>query len=471
MTEMFEAGFWDFVPPQRPTLRRDPLPETYTFRLRIDLKHARPPIWRRIEIRSDVNLLTLHNVIQAAFGWFNYHLYRFSLGAGPFDWSSELFLCDYDAEEGDEEGTHVSAVRLDETLQEPGDVLQYLYDYGDSWLLAIKLESARPAEPDDPTARCVGGRRAAPPEDCGGYVDEAMLASVLPDPALFELDVTNEAIEAWLATPAGFAPASLLSDGDREEQSLLLRFPQFKEILDSYYYPDPARGEILDRLRTLKASEESEDSSRARDEAELRDVFGAVLYTLAGVGDRIKLTGAGYMPPKFAFDLAGELGLKGYELSRGGESKMPAVAHFREALQKAGLLRKVKGDLLPTRAGKDGREEPLWLWNHLADRMLPNPQPDRTFSHDASLLALLVAATSDGELDLALVARLLTESGWRFGSETVARHHIAFDRDVWQVVLLWYMGAAENRGWFPSSIDHAACDLARAALIGMRPAG
>ena len=29
---------------------------------------------------------------------------------------------------------------LDETIQDPGDVLRYLYDYGDQWELRIRLE-------------------------------------------------------------------------------------------------------------------------------------------------------------------------------------------------------------------------------------------------------------------------------------------------------------------------------------------
>ena len=110
----------------RPKLRRKPLPEPCIYTLRIDLLNAKPPIWRRIEVRSDVSLQTLHIIIQAAFDWFDYHLYQFALGE-PFDYRSELFLCDYDAEEDPEEGLSVRQVRLDETLQEPRDL--YLHTY------------------------------------------------------------------------------------------------------------------------------------------------------------------------------------------------------------------------------------------------------------------------------------------------------------------------------------------------------
>ena len=83
---------------------------------------------------------------------------------------------------------------LDETLSEPGDVLQYCYDYGDSWDLIIALESVLPLGESAPVAVCIDGRRAAPPEDCGGLREAADLAEVLGDPTHFDLDEINEAL-------------------------------------------------------------------------------------------------------------------------------------------------------------------------------------------------------------------------------------------------------------------------------------
>ena len=82
-----------------------------------------------------------------------------------------MFLCPWDDEEGDSEdegGIPASTVRLDEVVQVPGEKLSYVYDYGDNWELALRLEHILSAAPGTPSAVAVEGRRAPPPEDCGG---------------------------------------------------------------------------------------------------------------------------------------------------------------------------------------------------------------------------------------------------------------------------------------------------------------
>ncbi|MGO1926781.1 MAG: IS1096 element passenger TnpR family protein, partial [Brachybacterium tyrofermentans] len=90
--------------PKRPDLRRPPLEEPALLTLRVDLEHAVPPIWRRLELRSDLTLEEVHGMLQTAFGWFDAHLWRFAAGGHPFDLDSQLFLCPFDVEEGEDEG-------------------------------------------------------------------------------------------------------------------------------------------------------------------------------------------------------------------------------------------------------------------------------------------------------------------------------------------------------------------------------
>jgi Plasmid pRiA4b ORF-3-like protein len=47
-------------------------------------------------------------------------------------------------------------------------VIEYLYDFGDSWEHRITVTKVRPGEPWLGYPRYVGGEYNAPPEDCGG---------------------------------------------------------------------------------------------------------------------------------------------------------------------------------------------------------------------------------------------------------------------------------------------------------------
>ena len=44
----------------------------------------------------------------------------------------------------------------------------YVYDFGDNWEHKIQLEKILPREKDIKYPICIKGKRACPPEDCGG---------------------------------------------------------------------------------------------------------------------------------------------------------------------------------------------------------------------------------------------------------------------------------------------------------------
>lgn len=48
--------------------------------VRIELKDTDPPIWRQVEAPTSITLKVLHDIIQATIGWFDYHLWEFTIG-------------------------------------------------------------------------------------------------------------------------------------------------------------------------------------------------------------------------------------------------------------------------------------------------------------------------------------------------------------------------------------------------------
>ena len=47
--------------------------------VRIELRDTDPVIWRQVEVPTSLTLKVLHRVIQAAMGWFDYHLWEFTI--------------------------------------------------------------------------------------------------------------------------------------------------------------------------------------------------------------------------------------------------------------------------------------------------------------------------------------------------------------------------------------------------------
>ncbi len=155
-------------PPKLRAVRRT-RPEVY--RLKITLRGSKPPIWRRVEVASTMTLHELHTTIQAAFGWLGGHLWVFGTDEGEYG-------------EVDPELGHADATRrkLSAVASQPGDRLLYTYDFGDDWEHTILVEDVMDAEPGVAYPRCTAGRRAAPPDDCGGIWGYQDLLETLADP-------------------------------------------------------------------------------------------------------------------------------------------------------------------------------------------------------------------------------------------------------------------------------------------------
>ncbi len=73
-------------------------------------------------------------------------------------------------------------VPLSCVLQEPKDKIIYEYDFGDSWEHELLLEKVLAPDPAIRYPICVTGKRACPPEDCGGIWGYAELLEALASP-------------------------------------------------------------------------------------------------------------------------------------------------------------------------------------------------------------------------------------------------------------------------------------------------
>lgn len=142
--------------------------------VRVSIRGIRPAIWRQLLIPDRLTLAQLHRVLQLVFGWQDYHLYEFELGARRFEAP--------DREAGGEDAT---ATTLRALALSTGAELLYRYDFGDDWEHEILVEEMRlrpTAAGEEAWPVLLGGARAGPPEDCGGAHGYARLVATLQEP-------------------------------------------------------------------------------------------------------------------------------------------------------------------------------------------------------------------------------------------------------------------------------------------------
>lgn len=165
------------------------------YQLKVTLAETKPPIWRRVLVDGAGTLDQVHEVVQAAFGWWNCHLHEFDVGDERYGVPDP----DYDpAYDFGPPTIDERQVRLDSVAGE-GSTLDYTYDFGDNWRHEIVVEKVLPAGEGEPVTvpACVDGRWACPPEDCGGTWGYEELLAILGDPSHPEHAERQE----WLGRP------------------------------------------------------------------------------------------------------------------------------------------------------------------------------------------------------------------------------------------------------------------------------
>ncbi|WP_405060328.1 plasmid pRiA4b ORF-3 family protein [Kribbella sp. NBC_01505] len=388
--------------------RRGPRRKTdVTYQVRVELEGTRPPVWRRLEIASDLFLNEVHDIIQTAFGWTDSHLHEFAAGPSYHSRTSEHYLCPVQVEQR-ATGVPEEDVRLDEVLAKRGSKLFYLYDFGDDWMHVIKVEAVKPRDESAPRAVCLDGERPGPSEDCGGVwgYEVACAAMEHPDSAAAVADYArmfgdDSELEDFAPTPFDLANINAMLSYKIAESSGVLEAlaNAIDSMADRQYFQQMVASADLDAPIDIDADTAAQ-------------MVAPYTWLLNRVGtDGIKLTGAGYLPPAHVEAALAELGFGDEWIGKGNrENQTLPVLHLRESAQAMGLLHMGRGALVLSELGRELRDDPLALWWLLAEQM-PLDSEDFCETH-AGLLLLVALAGGSADDPYPAVARILDAIGW-----------------------------------------------------------
>jgi hypothetical protein len=164
------------------------------YQLKVTLLKITPPIWRRLLVPDNCSLDDLHIMIQCAMGWSNHYLHSFEYKGQCYK-SGSLFGNGrhYDA-------LNTTNVKLSDLKLKVKDSFLYIYEFIDYWEHRIILEEISESNILIKYPFCLDGRRACPPEDCGGPMGYKKILVAFKN----KRDSKHHDINEWL--PKDFDP-------------------------------------------------------------------------------------------------------------------------------------------------------------------------------------------------------------------------------------------------------------------------
>jgi hypothetical protein len=134
-------------------------------------------------VPDTIPLGKLHRVLQVIMGWEDEHLHQFVQGRKLYGVpDKDVFFFGMSVK--NEKKAILSSLLLQEK-----DWLTYEYDFGDGWEHKLILEKKLPFDSTMQLPHCIKGKRACPPEDCGGiwgYMDLIEIRSNKSNPEYAE---------------------------------------------------------------------------------------------------------------------------------------------------------------------------------------------------------------------------------------------------------------------------------------------
>ncbi|HSO91095.1 MAG TPA: plasmid pRiA4b ORF-3 family protein, partial [Arthrobacter sp.] len=291
---------------------------------------------------------------------------------GPDDAAEEM---------GDEPASSVVLFELLDAQQAgPGTLFEYEYDFGDAWTHTFEVMG--PAELPAGTVRCIGGASRGPVEDSGGTYGYARLIEALADPSHEEHKELSDWYQFATGQDAGtFAPDAF------DAAALNSRLDELAQRL----WPDPPTDEEVDAV--------------------VRPVQWLLLRAGA---DGLPLTQDGYLKPATVSEAVRDLGWAyRWPGAANRESQTLPVLRLRQQLQAWKLLRKSKGKLVLSPAGRKMRDGGRPLWDYLVETVaFPADQATAVVTRMV-VHWLLEGSTPSWDRRQQIVADTLTVEGFR----------------------------------------------------------
>ena len=151
------------------------------YQFKITLKGVKPPIWRRIQVPETYTFWDLHIAIQDAMGWYNCHLHQFEL-VNPSSGMKKMIGIPDDEFGGFGDILPGEKHKISKWFSPENSKADYIYDFGDNWEHIVKFEKILPREKGVRYPKCIAGKLACPPEDCGGIWGYTDLVEIIIDP-------------------------------------------------------------------------------------------------------------------------------------------------------------------------------------------------------------------------------------------------------------------------------------------------
>ncbi|MCF7872450.1 plasmid pRiA4b ORF-3 family protein [Candidatus Woesearchaeota archaeon] len=160
------------------------------LQIKAEIESITPKIWRRFLVKDNITFDKLHETIQIVMGWSNYHLYSFYTDNEQIGISNKFI----------ENESNSKKIKLKDKLSLK-QKFNYTYDFGDTWEHVLIVEKILDNNNSYLFPTCISGKRAGPPEDCGGYNGYYRLMEIKKNKKHPEY---NDMIKEWLGEDFDF---------------------------------------------------------------------------------------------------------------------------------------------------------------------------------------------------------------------------------------------------------------------------